>query len=120
MLACGESQSVIARAIGCDPDTLRKHFADELANGLAKRRREVVELLFKNARKGNVSAQKKLEDMTRVAGAAAAFTGATDGADKTAKQPKLGKKEQAAQEATNAGTGTEWGDDLQVPPARLN
>lgn len=91
MKFCGESDNTIARALGIDPDTLRKHFVDELADGHAQRRKEVVELLFTAARTGNVSAIKKLEEMGRVAGAAAAIEHRA-----APKTPKLGKKEQAA------------------------
>ncbi len=62
----GESDNMIARALGIDPDTLRKHFANELADGHAQRRKEIIGLLFKSARDGNVAAQKKLEEMGRV------------------------------------------------------
>lgn len=88
MKFCGESENTIARAIGIDPDTLRKHFADELADGHAQRRKEVIGLLFASARAGNVSAQKKLEEMGRVAGAAEAVKA------RETKPPKLGKKEE--------------------------
>ena len=33
---------------------------------------------------------------------------------------KLGKKEEQALAAVKAGAGTDWGDDLQAPPARAN
>lgn len=86
----GESDNTIARALGIDPDTLRKHFADELADGHAQRRKEVINLLFESARGGNVSAQKKLEEMGRAAGAAEAVRGRETA--QPAKEEKLGKK----------------------------
>jgi len=91
----GESDNTIARALGIDPDTLRKHFADELTGGHAQRRKEVIGLLFKSARDGNVAAQKKLEEMGRAAGAAESVK------QRETKAPKLGKKEEkkAAAEA---------------------
>lgn len=84
----GESDNTIARALGIDPDTLRKHFPDELADGHAQRRKEVIGLLFKSARDGNVAAQKKLEEMGRAAGAAESVK------NRETKAPKLGKKEE--------------------------
>ena len=72
MKFCGESDTTIARALGIDPDTMRKHFPDELADGHAHRRKEVIGLLFTAARNGNVAATKKLEEMGRAAGAAEA------------------------------------------------
>jgi hypothetical protein len=97
MKFCGESDATIARALSIDPDTLRKHFADELADGHAQRRKEVIGMLFKSARGGNVAAQKKLEEMGRVSGAAEALKG------REKKQPKLGKKEEQKLAAANVG-----------------
>lgn len=88
MKFCGESENVIARALGIDPDTLRKHFPDELADGHAQRRKEVIGMLFKAARGQNVAAIKKLEEMGRAAGAAESVKG------RETKAPKLGKKEE--------------------------
>lgn len=96
MKFCGESDNTIARALGIDPDTLRKHFKDELADGHAQRRREVIGMIFKSAREGNVAAQKKLEEMgrSREPGLATPQTA-----------PPRGKKEerQAAAEAVASG-----------------
>lgn len=98
MKFCGESDNTIARALGIDPDTLRKHFPDELADGHAQRRKEVIGMLFASARGGNVSAQKKLEEMGRTAAAAEAVRGRERAA------PKLGKKE-AQQQAAESVAG---------------
>ncbi|TIP07811.1 hypothetical protein [Mesorhizobium sp.] len=122
MRSCGESENVIARSLGIDVDTLRKHCADELDNGFSNRRREVIGLLYKSARGGNVTAQKRLEEMTRLAGAAAEFdarqkeTGATPSQPRPARSPKLGKKEVQREEAMTAGLNSEWGDDLAPLP----
>lgn len=92
MRYCGESVAVIARALKVDEDTLRKHFVEELADGHARRRKEVVGFLFASAKKGNVSAQKKLEEMGR-------------GLDRVRDEPappKLGKKEAAQADADAA------------------
>lgn len=117
MKACGEPTELIARALRLDVDTLKRHFADELAQGHAERRREVVGLLFKTARKGNVTAIKKLEEMTRIAGADADALGQPEA---PARPAKLGKKAQAQAEAEAvvAGGGADWGDDLQ-PGSKL-
>ncbi|NTS30678.1 hypothetical protein HQ945_05375 [Phyllobacterium sp. BT25] len=91
----GESDNMIARALRIDPDTLRKHFANELADGHAQRRKEIIGLLFKSARDGNVAAQKKLEEMGRVSAAADAVKA------RESKAPKLGKKEEQQIAAQN-------------------
>lgn len=93
MKFCGESENTIARALGIDVDTMRKHFGDELADGHAQRRKEVIGLLFRSARDGNVTAQKKLEEMGRAAGASEAVKA------RETKPPKLGKKEEQQQAA---------------------
>ncbi|EFG6100970.1 hypothetical protein BMP26_005299, partial [Escherichia coli] len=73
MVSVGDSKEMVARAIGIDVDTLDKHFPEELLNGAAKKRREVLDMLYKGAKKGNASLIKKLEEMTRIVGAAADF-----------------------------------------------
>jgi hypothetical protein len=65
----GHGKVLIARAIGVSRDTLRKHFAEELLNGHAQHRREVIAMLFASAERGNVSAMIRLEKLTRAAGA---------------------------------------------------
>lgn len=116
MRACGEASATIARALGIDIDTLNKHFADEIANGISRRRAEVIEMLFKAARKGNVTAQKHLSNMTGLTIAEGKVMGdeAAPEEAKPERAPKIGKKEAAQQAADNAGLGTDWGEDLQV------
>lgn len=118
MIACGDTHDVVARALGIDPNTLRKHFESELAHGYAKKRREIVDMLFDGAKKGNASLIKRVEEMTRLAGPAADFE-ARDPAgteQKRTRQPVKGKKEVQRDEAMNAGLSSDWGDDLPVLP----
>lgn len=107
MRSVGDSHDTIARALGIDDDTLRKHFPEELLNGAAKKRRQAVDMVFKGAKGGNASLIKRLEEMTR---ASSADVG--DDEQSRPKAQKLGKKEAQRQEAIGAGAGTEWGDDL--------
>ncbi|MHC2251022.1 hypothetical protein ACVILK_000714 [Bradyrhizobium embrapense] len=72
-IACGMSQDECARVLGISTPTLAKSFPDEIATGVAKKRAEVVGLLFKQAKKGNATCIKKLEEMTRVSAAAQAI-----------------------------------------------
>ncbi|HEV2099438.1 MAG TPA: hypothetical protein VGR45_11005 [Stellaceae bacterium] len=103
MVACGESHDTIARAVGCSDETLRTHFADELATGHAKRRSEVIGLLYKTARGGNVSAQRKLAEMT----------GRGPALSEPLKQPPPGKKDEARAAATAAASNGRYA----TPPA---
>jgi hypothetical protein len=124
MVACGDSQNTIARAIGIEDDTLRKHFDEELKNGYAKKRREVLNWMYEGARKGNATLIKRLEEMTRLAGAAADFDRAGDKPETpAAPQPRvrrMGKKEQLREDALTAGVDNEWGDDLAPPSGAVN
>lgn len=103
----GETDTVIARALSIDPATLQKHFADELADGHAHCRKEVVGLLFTAARKGNVAAQKKLEELGRIAGAVEAVK---------ARKPKSEKMSKKAERLANAEAATSAGK-YAVPSA---
>ena len=52
----GAPQEYIAARLGVHDQTLRKYFAEELANGSAEANSLVAESLFKQARNGQVSA----------------------------------------------------------------
>jgi hypothetical protein len=67
MKFCGESDATIARALRVDVGTLRKHFVDELENGYAHRRKEVIDLMFEAARQGNASMMRRLEEIGSLA-----------------------------------------------------
>ena len=104
LVACGMSQEDIARVVGCSKPTLAKHFPDELDTGAAKKRAEVIALLFKKAAQGNVAAIKKLLEMN-----------APPAAPGAPAQGKVGKKEAADIAAATAGQDSAWGDDLTTP-----
>jgi hypothetical protein len=93
MRYCGESEAIIARALSVHPNTLRKHYGNELADGYANRRKEVIALIFESARKGSATAQKRIDEMGRVAGAAEAVDA------RATKAPTLGKKGEQQQAA---------------------
>lgn len=97
MKFCGETHAVIARALSLDVRTMEKHFADELENGHANRRRQVIGWMFDTAEKGNASMQKHLDALGRVSGAAEAVEG------RAKPGPKLGKKEQRQAAAEQVG-----------------
>jgi DNA-binding CsgD family transcriptional regulator len=109
MVAVNASVREISLALGVTANTLRKHCKLELTKGRSKKRSELVSLLWGSARSGNVSAQKKLIDMTDRAAAEAAFVPAEPDA---VKARPLGKKEEAALAAETAGQGTDWASDL--------
>lgn len=100
--ACGMSEDDIARAIGVAPKTLRKHFAEEVATGWARKRAQNLKRLDAAAAKGNVSAQKYLDQRM---GAAQPFVSEPAA---QSRPPKLGKKEVAQHAAITAEKDTEW------------
>lgn len=119
MMSCGDHKTTIARAIGISVPTLELHFAEELDNGWAKKRAELIDMLWKSAKKGNVTAQRTLENMTRLVGAAADFERQLPDGEPAAPAPrvvKLGKKEIQREAALVAGQNSEWGEDLAPLP----
>lgn len=111
-LACGMSHEQIAAAIQIDRDTFAKHFAEEIQTGRGRARARILAMLVKSAQGGNVSAQKRLEEMSRLADAAAELEKATEAP--TAREPNAGKKKQAEADAAatvNTPAG-DWGEDL--------
>jgi hypothetical protein len=57
MAAYGIPETDVARVVGIDPKTLRKHYRDELDLGETKANAQVAGFLFNSARSGNVTAQ---------------------------------------------------------------
>jgi hypothetical protein len=57
MAAYGIPEINIARVVGIDPKTLRKHYRDELDLGETKANAQVAGFLFNAAKNGNVTAQ---------------------------------------------------------------
>ncbi|MFN3347348.1 hypothetical protein [Pseudorhodoplanes sp.] len=57
MAAYGIPELDVARVVGIDPKTLRKHYRDELDLGQTKANAQIAGFLFNNARNGNVAAQ---------------------------------------------------------------
>lgn len=97
----GVSHEEIAIGLGIAINTLKKHFAFELTTGAYQRRQEVLNAMFKAAKKGNVAAQKAYAAMTPKPAAPPLQPPAdTD-------KPE-GKKAQAQAAAVTAQAGTSW------------
>jgi hypothetical protein len=60
------NRNSIARVVGASDETIAKYFTDELLTGRDRRRAELLRLLWAAARRGNISAIKRLLDMTDV------------------------------------------------------
>lgn len=109
-LACGMTHDQIAAALAIDADTFKKHFASEIETGRGRARARILAMLVKSAKAGNVSAQKKLEEMSRLSDAIAEI----EAQPEAPRTPAAGKKQQAQDEAASVVNqpGHEWGDDL--------
>lgn len=114
MAALGESHSVIAEAFGTTTQDLLRSFSAELEHGPARRRREIIGLMFAKARTGSPPVLERLMAKT---GAVLAEKAMGEDGPRT---PRLGKKEEAALAAETAGVGTDWAEDLDHEPARAN
>jgi len=106
----------IALALGITTPTLRKHFERELSVVAYQRRMEALQGLHAAAKRGNVSAAKaytatppEFEPLGAASGAPVS-TPAPQPKVAPAPQPlaAVGKKEQAAIDATTAQVGTGW------------
>ena len=58
--ACGCSNERIARRIGCDPKTLRKHFSQELSSAADEKEAEALMAIYARMKEGNVSAARQI------------------------------------------------------------
>lgn len=113
----GMSLEAMASALGISTPTLRKHCATELSTGANQRRAEVLESLFRQAKKGSVTAAKAYlaasPEFVVPPGAGSEIpvgssaTPAPSVIPQTPAKP-LGKKEQANRDAVTAHEGTPW------------
>lgn len=108
----GMSHEELAISLGIARETLETHFEHELAEGAYLKRSEVVAALHAAALKGNASAAR--EYLARAPDVAVPPTPQAD--DAAPRKSKLGKKEQADEDAKEAGVGTDW--DPLLKPAR--
>lgn len=107
LAAYGTPQGEICTVIGIKFTTLRKYYALELDKAATHANANVAGALYKAAMSGNVTAQifwlktrarwKQEPDFDPAA---------------PPREPVLGKKEIAQQEAKSAADGSDWGDDL--------
>lgn len=110
----------IAMALGISRETLRKHYRQELSVEAQKRRLEVLEALHRTARAKGTSAAAKaylahvpeFEAPDLPEGERPVAPPAPAAAAPAQRPAKLGKKEQAAADASTAADGTEWNDLL--------
>ena len=100
-------QERIARVIGIDPKTLRKHFGDELGVGSAKLEAQLAQNLLRIAQGHDRQA------LIATIFALKARFGWVEAA-LPAREPELGKKAAAALAAETAGRDTEW-EELLTP-----
>lgn len=98
----------IARYLGCDEKTLRKHFSRELDAGADLIEGMALQVTLKKMREGHAPAINRILAIVEKGQAAPPAP-----AQPKAPEPKLGKKEQAQADFENAQKGSSWGQLLQ-------
>jgi hypothetical protein len=123
LLALGWSNDRIAAALFVTLPTLRKHYFSELKFREVMRDRmdaRIAQRLWdEGVEKGNVAAIKEFRKLVErndvMVGQRDFITGQRPAAEpQPRREPKLGKKEEAARAAETAGFDTGWGKDLAV------
>jgi len=109
MTAYGIPQLDICSVVGISLPTLHKYFHQEIAVAAAEANAKVAQTLFNVATQGTGK-----EAVTACIFWLKCRAGWCD------TEGGIGKKGAAAEAAKAAGTGTDWGDDLLGPDARLN
>ena len=127
LLAFGWNNERISKALGITPPTLRKNYFRELKFREEKRDKidaRLAMLLWEQCAAGNVAAMKefrKLQERNDLMGAQEDFNSYRKREPTADDAPKLGKKEQQALAAANAGDDSDWDDDLKVEaPSTVN
>jgi predicted transcriptional regulator len=98
--AAGWSQNRIADALGCDDDTLRKHFSGELENGRMIVEGVMLDVLMRKVREGHVPSIRQLQERMDATAPAAPHK-KKDEASSEDKKVAKGKKEQRLDDAQN-------------------
>jgi hypothetical protein len=99
MASVGVSEINIAKIIGCDAKTLRKHFWTELENGHIEANAQVAAALFRKATSPDVNSASV---------SAAVFWLKARAGWKEAQAEEQGKKEHREAAARHAERGTSW------------
>lgn len=95
MAAYGIPQADIARSIGIDPKTLRKHYAEEIETAAAKANARVAQTLYKIA----------TDPTHKSCASAAMFWAKARMGWREAADPDVGKKEQRQEAAEQVASG---------------
>lgn len=99
----------IARHLGCDEKTLRKHFSRELDQGSDMIEAMALQVMLQKMRQGNSAATGRILDMVEKAN----LVVPPQPEAPSQKVERLGKKEQAAIDAQTAHEDGKWGTILQ-------
>lgn len=106
LIAAGWTQKRIAKYLGCDEKTLRKHFSRELADGADMIEAEALQVTFQQMRQGKGAAINRIlqvVDLGRVT--------TKPPASPSREEEKIGKKEQLERDAHVPTEG--WSETLQ-------
>lgn len=111
--AAGITHEDIAGALGIDSETLRKYFSHELSLGAKERRQEIIECMFRTAKKGSVPAQKAYIVLCDKGADGLVTPHPALKKEREPKPEKIGKKDQQQADAVVADVGTDWHDLLK-------
>ena len=106
--ADGWSNDRIARRLRISPNTLARHFAEELSDGADSVRAEALRRLRQSSREGNMTATINLLKLTGLEPPPAPIAAVQAPVEKPEPRETPGKKAQALQEAQTAEQGTSW------------
>ena len=123
LLAFGWNNERIAQALGITPPTLRKNYFRELKFRTEQRDRMEASLamrLWLQVEDGNVAAMKEFRKLVERNDLMPYGMVRQAAADQVAKEPKLGKKEQALQAAQHPDAGTTLGELMARRQGALN
>jgi lambda repressor-like predicted transcriptional regulator len=108
LISAGWSQARIARYLGCDEKTLRKHFSREIEAGTDLVEGMVLQVLVQKMRGGHVPSANKLLEIIDEKGRPAPPQRGSE-----SKPDKLGKKAQANLDAQTPPAESGWAQVLQ-------
>ena len=111
--AAGWTQERIARRVGCDPKTLRKHYSRELDEAADIVEAAALGQIMGRMGDGNIAAARKLLDLVEKGNAAVPLVPVPQPKDAAADAVPVGKLGKKAQQALDAQTPTAgWGEIL--------
>lgn len=116
LISANIKPAVIAQRLGITPATFRRAFRDDLDTASEMQRAELLVAMKRTAKGGNITAQRHLYELLERAELERLDAEVKGNADPAKPARALGKKEQAAVEASEVMADPEWRDLLHPAP----